>query len=249
MGATYKRVTALGSGAPWAAGAAGLAAGSYAAMVWAAWTRYGKPAPPRADEHDPWLDRFMPDYDVVERHQMRVHAPAELVLDAAKDARLRASPLVRAIFRARELVLGAEPAKRSQLEGLLEEMLSIGWGVLVDEPGKEVVVGAVTQPWLANVVFRALPPEQFRAFAEPGFVKIAWTLRADPVSRGETIFRTETRVVATDAGAWRRFRWYWARFSPGIVLIRHALLHALKQDAERRATVTRDTSVPPPAPS
>ena len=93
-------------------------------------------------------------------------------------------------------------------------------------------MGAVTQPWLADVVFRALSPEMFREFREPGYVKIAWTLRADPGGEDWTIFRTETRAVATDKTARARFRWYWARFSPGIILIRWMLLRRLKAEAE-----------------
>ena len=89
-------------------------------------------------------------------------------------------------------------------------MRSIGWGVLADVPGREIVMGAITQPWLADVVFRALPPEEFAAFDEPGFVKIAWTLRADPVTATTSIFRTETRVTTTDPTARARFRRYWS---------------------------------------
>jgi hypothetical protein len=96
----------------------------------------------------------------------------------------------------------------------MAQMTSLGWGVLAEEPGREIVVGAITQPWLANVVFRALPPERFREFREPGYVKIVWTLRADPAGGSQSIFRTETRVATTDAMARKRFRWYWARFSP-----------------------------------
>ena len=99
-------------------------------------------------------------------------------------------------------------------------------------------MGAVTQPWEANVVFRPLPPAEFVAFDEPDYVKIAWTLRADPVDDNESIFRTETRVMTTDAVARRKFRWYWARFSPGIVVIRRVMLGLLKNEAERRATAT-----------
>jgi hypothetical protein len=84
-------------------------------------------------------------------------------------------------------------------------------------------------------VFRGLSQDEFRGFREPAYVKIAWTLRADPVSPTESIFRTETRVVTTDLTARRKFRWYWARFSPGIVLIRRFMLRQLKTDAEHRA--------------
>lgn len=75
----------------------------------------------------------------------------------------------------------------------------------------------------------------FSAFQEPDLVKIAWTLRADPMNGGESIFGTETRAIATDAGARAKFHRYWAFLSPGIILIRWAMLPALKADAERRA--------------
>jgi hypothetical protein len=110
-----------------------------------------------------------------------------------------------------------------------------GWGVLADVPNREVVVGAVTKPWEPNPVFRALPPDEFASFSEPGYVKIAWTLRADPIGEAASIFRTETRALATDPGARTRFRRYWAFLSPGIVLIRRMSLAPLKREAERRA--------------
>jgi hypothetical protein len=84
-------------------------------------------------------------------------------------------------------------------------------------------------------VFRPLPSEEFAALHEPGYVKIVWTLRADSLGAGESIFRTETRVVTTDPTARAKFRRYWSFMSPGIILIRRMLLGPLKADAERRA--------------
>ena len=100
-------------------------------------------------------------------------------------------------------------------------------------------MGAVTQPWMADVVFRPLPPEEFAAFRDPDYVKIVWTLRADPVGPAESVFRTETRAVATDSVARAKFRRYWSLLSPGIILIRWASLGQLKADAERRARDAR----------
>ncbi len=122
---------------------------------------------------------------------------------------------------------------------LLPLVQSLGWGVLKEVPGREVVVGAVTKPWEANVVFRALPPDDFAKFHEPGWVKIAWTLRADPVGAEESVFRTETRVVTTDRAARAKFRRYWAFVSAGIVLIRWMMLGPVKAEAERRAAVNQ----------
>jgi hypothetical protein len=220
--------------ARWTAGALGLAAGAYAACVGVTWLRYGHPTPATTDDADPLLDRFMPEYQVAERHHVNVMAPADITLSAAAAADLQQPLIVRAIFRARELVLGSHPDTTSRPNGLLAQMESLGWRVLAQNPGREIVVGAVTQPWMANVVFRGLLPDEFKGFCEPDYVRIAWTLRADPVSPTESIFRTETRVVTTDLTARRKFRWYWARFSPGIVLIRRVMLRQLKANAEGR---------------
>ena len=73
------------------------------------------------------------------------------------------------------------------------------------------------------------------SFNEPGYVKIAWTLRVDPIDAGSSIFRTETRAIATDRAARAKFRRYWSFLSPGIVLIRRLSLPLVKKEAERRA--------------
>ena len=223
----------------WAAWSLGLMAVGYATVVGTTWYRYGQVPSPRREDRDPLLDQFMPEYEVAERHHVRVAAPAAMTLSAAAETDLQQSTIVRAIFRARELVLGAEPDAETRPKGLLAQTTSLGWRVLAEKPGREVVVGAVTQPWLPNVVFRGLAPEEFQAFQEPGYAKIVWTLRADPVGESQSIFRTETRVTTTDPTARTRFRWYWARFSPGIILIRRVMLGLLKTDAERRAVKPR----------
>jgi hypothetical protein len=180
----------------------------------------------------------MPAYEVVERHHIRVAAPAPVTLAAAREQDLFRLPLVQAIFRAREIVLGATPGDRSQPHGirpgLLTTLQALGWGILAEVPDRELVVGAVTRPWEPNVTFHSLSPDDFAAFSRPGFVKIAWTLRVDPIDARTSIFRTETRAIATDAAARARFRGYWAFASPGIALIRWLSLRPLKREAENR---------------
>jgi hypothetical protein len=195
------RVTAI-----WFAAGVAVAAAAYSAYVGITWYRYGHASPPNAEERDAVLDRFISTYEVVERHRIRIAAPAAVTLAAAQETDLQGSRLVRTIIKARELILGATPDDRPRPRGLLADMQSLGWGVLAEVPGRVVVVGAVTRPWEANVVFNALPPDQFAAFSEPGYVKIVWTLRAEPISATESLFRTETRAVATDASARAKFR-------------------------------------------
>lgn len=218
----------------WTAGAIGVAVGAVAGYAGVTWLRYGHPPLAKGDEADPLLDRFMPVYDIVERHHVRVAAAADITFAAACEQDLMAAPVAREIFRAREVLLRSEPDTTTRPRGLLDFTKSLGWGVLAEVPGREVIMGAVTQPWKANVTFRALPPADFAAFNEPDYVKIAWTLRADPIDADASIFRTETRAVATDAAARGKFRRYWSFLSPGIILIRWASLRPLKAEAERR---------------
>ena len=129
------------------------------------------------------------------------------------------------------LLRGGPP--RGPSRGLLAETLSIGWGVLTDLPDREIVVGAVTQPWEPVVTFHPLPPEEFAAFNKPDYAKIVWTLAAEPLGPNESMFITRTRVSTTDPLARERFRRYWAIFSPGILIIRYAALWLVKAEAER----------------
>lgn len=216
----------------WSAWGLALAAGAYAAYAGVAWSRYGRPARPASEEDDALLDQFMPIYDVVERHHIDVAAPAALTLAAARDVDLFDDTIVRMVIRAREVFLGALPAQRARVRGFLAQMQSIGWVVLAEMP-LEIVGGAVTRPWEANVTFRSIPPEQFVDFNDPGYVKIAWTLRADAVGDAASIFRTETRAVATDLTARAKFRRYWSFVSPGTFLIRRMMLGSVKTNAER----------------
>jgi hypothetical protein len=213
---------------------AGLAVGAYAAYAASTYLRYGHLRRPASHEGDTLLDRFMPAYDVVERHQQRIAAPAEIMFGVLCEVDPQQSSLVRAIFKGRELILGSEPDSSKRPRGLLALTQTLGWRVLAEIPGLEVVLGAVTQPWKANVVFRGLAPDRFADFNEPDYVKIVWNLRADPVGPNESMARTETRVATTDPPAQRKFRRYWSIFSPGIILIRRATLHLAKREAERR---------------
>lgn len=186
----------------------------------------------------------MPSYEVVERHHVRVGAPAEVAFAAATEMDLQQSPVIRTIFKAREWTMGSHAARGPVPRGLLAQMQAIGWGVLAEVPGREIVMGAVTQPWLADVVFRALPPDTFAAFDEPDYVKIVWTLRCDPIGDAQSVFRTETRVSTTSPTARAKFRRYWSLVSPGIILIRWMSLGPVKAEAERRTHATSRVTGP-----
>jgi hypothetical protein len=100
-------------GAQWLAAGVGLAATSYAAYVGVTFCRYGRGrTKSTAEDADPLLDQFIPEYDLAERHHVRVAAPAEITFAAAKDMDLRRSAVVRSIFRTREMVSTPPTASR-----------------------------------------------------------------------------------------------------------------------------------------
>lgn len=184
------------------------------------------------------LDPYLPRPDVRERHEVRVRAPAAVVFETAAAFDLQSIGLVRIIFGMRERLLGARAVARAP-QGFLAEMQSLGWACLEQREGDLFVGGAVCQPWLADVVFRPLAPEQFAGWSEPDHVKIAWTLEAQALEPERTRLASETRAVATDAAARERFLayWRWARF--GIVAIRWLLLPGIRRRAEARWRAVR----------
>lgn len=210
--------------------AAAVAALSYGGYAWTTWARYGRRGA-RATP-DPLLDRFIPDYEVAEHHALRVRAPAEATYSAACDLDLTDVSIVRAIFAGRSLVMGARRARDDGPAHLLDRVLALGWGILGEVPGRTIVLGAIARPWLADVVFERLQPDEFAAFDRPGYAKIVWTLEAEEVDAETSIARTETRVATTDPDSRARFRRYWAAVSPGILLIRRLMLRQVRRTAE-----------------
>lgn len=227
MGREFRKtVGVMGAGA----GAVALLGVGYAGFTW---YRYGKVT--SGGPRNPLVDRFIPKYELREVHQTRVAAPAHVTFGVAHDLDLQRSTIVRAIFTGRELLMGGERSKREHAPSFLAEVLAQGWRILAEEPGHELVIGAVTQPWKADVEFRGLAPEEFAGFREPGYAKIVWTIAVKSLGEKASIFSTETRVATTDAESRSQFRRYWSVFSPGILLIRYETLRLVRREAERVA--------------
>src|ERR1700688_267519 len=140
---------ALGTGA-------GTIVAGWTGYALVAWLGYGRLQVDRRP--DALFDRFMPTYEIAERHETRVAAPASVTYAAACAFDLQQSAIVRAIFHGREILLRAPREREVLPTQLLAQTLRIGWGVLAEDPGHEFVMGAVTQPWEPQVTFHAVPP-------------------------------------------------------------------------------------------
>ena len=215
-------------------GRAALLAPAAFALGWAgyaalSWSTYGRPH--RTD--DPLLDRFMPDYEVSVQHDLRADVPVEFAFAAACNLDIGRSWLVRALFRARELLLRAPHDASPLPSSFLAQAPALGWQILGERDGREVALGTVTRPWEKSVAFHAVDPRRFAAFDAPGYVQIAFSIGAEPLGADAALLRTTTRVRTTDPRTRATFRLYWAAFSPGIALIRQALLRVARDEAEK----------------
>jgi hypothetical protein len=168
---------------------------------------------------------------VRDHHEIEIAAPADLVFFDATRLNLQALPIVRAIFRTRAWFMRDTLESPVKPLGIVADTMVLGWGLLAHTPCRAIVMGAAARPWTRNVTFRAIRPDEFAAFAEPDYVKIVWTLEADPIGPECTRFRTETRVEPTDDAARRKFFWYWMVFGIGIRVIRWNMLRELRRKA------------------
>ena len=180
------------------------------------------------------LERFIPKPEVTARHEILIRAPAEIVMDVARNMDMQSVPPFRFLIRMRGFLLRAGRQSPRKPVGFIEEIESLGWGRLAQEPGRHYAAGAACKPWIGEVVFRPLPPENFTEWAEPDHIKIAWTIEAQPLGPDVSTFVSETRVVATDEPARKKFARYWRFYGKGVVWIRWAVARAVRREAERR---------------
>jgi hypothetical protein len=179
------------------------------------------------------IERFLPQSDYCLRHETLVHAPADRVFVLAWNLDVQSHRLVRGILWLREKLHHGAPEPPRRGRGLMAEATSRGWGVLAYRPFREVVMGAITQPWKRGATIAGLPPEQFATYAEPDRVKIAWTIKVEPLGPALTRLRTEACAQSTDAAARGKFGRYWRLRAVEITLIRNLLLRSVCREAEQ----------------
>lgn len=119
-------------------------------------------------------------------------------------------------------------------------MVGLGWILLAETPGVEMVLGQVSRPWKADASSTDAPttPEGFTNFDEPGFAKIVTSLRVDHYGTDSCILTMETRVATTDAMSRRRFRRYWLLIGPVSSVIRRMALRLLATELRQSARGT-----------
>lgn len=172
-------------------------------------------------------DRYLPEYDVVMRHERRVAVPVVAAWSALQRADLGRSPVTHLLLMLR----GLRSPGRHRLT--LSTLTEAGFVPLGERPGHEVAFGLVGRFWMPSGGRVRVPPAAFREFARPGYAKAVWTFAVEDEPSGLTRLSTETRVACSDAASRRRFRLYWLCVRPFSGLIRRAMLRAVAREASR----------------
>ncbi len=136
------------------------------------------------------IDRFLPRYDFTVVHASVFRAPPEICYQVARGLDLLRDPVIRTLLNLRSLPqrvadrLGGKRAASG--DGVptfgLDDMVRNGWILLGEKPGVEIVFGQIGRPWKPVGASSGPSVEQsgFAAFDQPGFAKIAFSLRVQP---------------------------------------------------------------------
>jgi hypothetical protein len=212
--------------------AAGLGMGA----AWWLWERRSRA---RVDPSG-LLDALLPGAQFRDQVVVPIDAPADDIWRALTEVRLRDMPLAWALGELRYLpsrLVRRSPAGPGDqpFMGIVRSDAGIRSIVLADVPDHELVLGVIGR--LHEPTDRAFVPLEdaaaFHAFDEPGYEKLALSLRVVPAPDGPgRLLILEHRTLALDEEARRRFARYWLGIRPGGALVSGQLLRAVRRRAE-----------------
>lgn len=180
---------------------------------------------------------------MVEINRIWVRAPADAAWQAARHFDGASIPWVRWLFGLREVparLLGRPPVSVDRRLGV-DQVADSGKGfiILQEEPGREVVVGSVGRFWSSDIPYAEVTPRTFASFSTPGWGKLAWAIRVEPIGSG-SIVTFELRTTATDDDSWKSLDLYFHLIGPASRLIRASVMSELASQLGRAPSASDD---------
>ena len=178
------------------------------------------------------IDSFVPVPDAAEEHSIEIAANREVVYQALWTTDFGGSWIVKGLLLLRSLPkFLLHPSRRAQTNRqiTLQTIIDAGFGVLAEEPNREIVLGVTGPFW--RPVGNVLPfnEENFRGVVPSGVACAVWNFAVEDVGEGRTMLSTETRIISGDSSSRRKFRAYWLFVRPFSGLIRRLMLRAVRR--------------------
>jgi hypothetical protein len=182
------------------------------------------------------LDTFMPTCDASIAEHAIVRADVATTFAAARglDFLQLHTPLLDAAMWLRgvpgRLVGDDPPVPKTLVLGEGDPLP--GWLVLGERPDRELTFGAVGRFWRPQIEWRDVQRDDFTAFAEPGWGKIAADFLVTPHGEHASLLTYECRTKLTDDDSRRRFSRYWSLVRPFVGYIFRVTVRSIRDHAE-----------------
>ena len=176
------------------------------------------------------IDSFAPNPEVVETHSIDIAASREVVYRALWTTDIGGSIVIKLLLALRslpEFVLHGSRPRNSEVN--LQTLIDSGFGVLVEKPGEEIVLGVTGRFWRPTGNLSPFRRKDFDQPLPPGIARAVWNFSVSESRNGFTTLSTETRVTCGDVASRRKFRLYWFFVRPFSGLIRRLMLRSVRQ--------------------
>ena len=179
------------------------------------------------------IDSFAPNPDAVEIHRIAINASPDVVYRALWTADLGRSSIIKLLLALRslpEFTLHPGRSLPRDRKITLQTLIDSGFGVLVEQPEKEIILGVSGRFWRPTGNLSPFNRADFDGPVPAGLARAVWNFRVEG-SNDRTTLSTETRVICGDSSSRGKFRAYWFFVRPFSGLIRRIMLRNVRKAA------------------
>ena len=170
-------------------------------------------------------DKYLPVYHFVETHLIDIRSDAETIYKAALTSDFSTSPVTKVLLSLRGI--------STQRSFGLDAAREVGFTLLEEVDGREIIFGLTGQFWKARGNIQYLSRHDFIKFNDENFAQATWNFSIVENSIDFCRLLTETRIYCPGKLTRMKFRFYWLFIKPFSGLIRMEMLKAIKSAAER----------------
>lgn len=177
--------------------------------------------------------KYLPTHHFVERHELTIAANPDVILDAAARIEPGDDRLIGGFLSLRQLPHRLLGKQAGAIAAFGRKTFT-----LLERNSRGIAYGLVGRFWRLDFGLEPVNDGQaFLAFNEPGVAKLVMAFDAQPLSFGDTMLVTTTRIYCPDRATRLRMLPYWTAIRPVSGLIRRRTLRLVKRAAEASAPV------------